>query len=382
MTEVATGLETAPIAPPATASFVAASHQRLLSLDALRGFTMFWITGGKELVLALVAWFCPAWLHFAKYQLNHPEWKGFTAWDMIMPMFLFMVGVAIPFSLYKRIEQRQPLWPTYLRIIRRVVVLWVLGMIFQYGRYDIAVPELYSNTLQAIAIGYLVTSLAVLHLPLVGQASLFVTFVAGYWALLTFVPFGNYPAGTIERTANFALYVDGFVLDVFRREHDFTWVVTSIGFSATVLLGAMAGHLFRAKITPLRRISSLLLLAAVFMTAGWCWSYWLPLNRHLWTSSTILWAGGWSFLLVALLHAVIDVAGIWRWAFPFVVIGANALLAYLLDPAFDRFNEFLDGSLPAMYVQPYRDVLVASYEIVILWLVLWWLYRQRMFFRA
>jgi predicted acyltransferase len=113
------------------------------------------------------------------------------------------------------------------------------------------------------------------------------------------------------------------------------------------------------------------------MTAGWCWSYWLPLNRHLWTSSTILWAGGWSFLLVALLHAVIDVAGIWRWAFPFVVIGANALLAYLLDPAFDRFNEFLDGSLPAMYVQPYRDVLVASYEIVILWLVLWWLYRQK-----
>ena len=97
------------------------------------------------------------------------------------------------------------------------------------------------------------------------------------------------------------------VLGVFRRDHSFTWIVTSLGFSASVLLGAMAGHLLRARLTAPRRLLSLVLLGLACLAGGWLWSYSLPLNRHLWTSSMILWAGGWSFLLLALFHAVIDV---------------------------------------------------------------------------
>jgi len=259
-----------------------------------------------------------------------------------------------------------------------------MGMLFQFGRYgdEMDVPELYSNTLQAIAIGYLVTSLAVLHLRPRGQFGLFAALVLGYWVLLTFVPFGGHPAGTFEQTANFARYVDVLVLDVCRRPKDFTWVVTSLGFSATVLLGGLAGHLFLANITPRRRIAFCSAAAVALMAGGWCWSYWQPLNRHIWTSSMILWTGGISFGLLAAFHAVIDVAGIRRWAFPLIVIGSNALLAYLLDPAFDRVTLFLDANLPAFYGPPYRDVLVTSYEVVVIWLVLWSLYRQRLFFRA
>ena len=130
-----------------------------------------------------------------------------------------------------------------------------------------------------------------------------------------------------------------WLLGGFRHDHSFTWVLTSLGFAATVLLGAMAGHLLRTHLSAARKLFWLVTIGLACMAVGWLWSYWLPLNRHLWTSSMVLWAGGFSFLLLALFYAVIDVAGFNRWAFPLVVIGANALLAYVLDPLFDRTGD-------------------------------------------
>ncbi len=193
----------------------APANVRLLSLDALRGLTMFWIIGGSDVLLALVTCLSSsaAVVDTVKRQLDHPRWEGFVAWDAIMPIFLFVVGAAMSLALVKRVEQGQPLGPTYWRIARRVAVLWILGIVVQHLRYHarwpelevFSKPELYSNTLQAIAVGYLVTSLALLHLSIRGQIVLFFVLLLGYWALLAFVPFAGYPAGTLEQTANFAL---------------------------------------------------------------------------------------------------------------------------------------------------------------------------------
>jgi predicted acyltransferase len=361
----------------------ASPHQRLLSLDFLRGFTMFWIIGGREFVLGIVAYYRPPLTDAVETQLTHATWKGFVAWDMVMPVFLFLVGAAMPLALAKRLEPGQSLKSAYWRIARRVAVLWILGMFTQWMKYRLHLPELYSNTLQAIAVGYLVTSLALLHLRLPGQIVLLASLLVGYWALLVFVPFGGYSAGTLERTANFARYVDEKVLDVFRRDHSFTWVVTSLGFSASVLLGAMAGHLLRARLSVSRRLLYLLLAGFGCMAGGWVWSYSHPLNRHLWTSSMVLWAGGWSFLLLALSHAVIDVWGVRRWTYPFIVIGANALLAYVLDPVFDwRLGKLLAWVFPAQLPTISADLLTSTCELALLWLILWWLYRHRLFLRA
>ncbi len=223
---------------------------------------MFWIVGGRELTLAVIAFLCPVFPQMVKFheiaktQLTHPKWQGFVVWDMIMPVFLFVVGAAMPFALGKRFEQRHPLGPTYWRIARRVVALWVLGIVYQTVEYELYGLELYSNTLQAIAVGYLVTSLALLHLSLAGQITLFAALVLSYWGLLMFVPFGEHPAGTLQQTANLARYVDERVLGVFRRHHDFTWIITSLGFAATVLLGSLAGHLLRAADRPRRARST------------------------------------------------------------------------------------------------------------------------------
>ena len=353
---------------------------------------MFWIIGGSDVLLALVTCLSSsaAVVDTVKRQLDHPRWEGFVAWDAIMPIFLFVVGAAMSLALVKRVEQGQPLGPTYWRIARRVAVLWILGIVVQHLRYHVrwpelevfSKPELYSNTLQAIAVGYLVTSLALLHLSIRGQIVLFFVLLLGYWALLAFVPFAGYPAGTLEQTANFALYVDQSIFGDFRRGHYFTWTLTSLGFAASVLMGALGGHILRSRLPTARRLLALSSLGLGCLASGWVWSYWLPLNRHLWTSSMILWAGGWSFLLVALFHAVVDVARISRWAFPFLVLGANALTVYVLDTVVDQITPVAAAKLIGQYPACYVNLLSSSLEVGSLWLIAWYLYRRRILLRA
>ncbi|MEN6459582.1 MAG: DUF5009 domain-containing protein [Thermoguttaceae bacterium] len=366
---------------------VAACPQRVLSLDALRGLTMVWIVGGRELLVAAVQFFYPEcpWIDGLKAQLDHP-WEGYVAWDFIMPMFLFVVGAALPWAMAKRMRSGGPLRPTYGRIFRRVLLLWVIGIVFQQIRYLPGTFEIFSNCLQAIAVGYLVTSLALLHLPVKGQVGLFVGLVAAYGAILMFVPFPGHAAGTLRADANLALWVDQIVLGPFRRAHGFTWVLSSLGFAATVLLGALAGQLLRSRLTNVRKLLWMVAIGLSCAATGWVWSYWLPLNRHVWTSSMILWAGGLSFLVLALFYAVLDVGGLRWWSFPFIVVGANALLIYVLDSFVDKLsiaavnwtNVFLEAEWPVQQV----DLCSALVEVGVLWAICWVLYRRRIFLRA
>jgi predicted acyltransferase len=317
----------------------------------------------------------------------HARWNGFTVYDLIMPLFLFVVGASMPLAFASRIGPGRPLQPLYWRIARRVALLWSFGIVFQYmkqlGDGDTFSLELYSNTLQAIAVGYLVTSLALLHLRVPGQVVLLVSLVIGYWTLLVFVPFGGHPAGTLEQKANFARYIDVSLLGDYRRDHHFTWVATSLGFTASVLLGAMAGQLLRARLSVPRRLVYLVLLGCSSLLGGWIWSYSHPFNRHLWTSSMILWSGGWSFLLLAFFYLVMDVAKVRAWAYPFLVIGANALLAYMLDIFFYWvLDRIWADVLPVGLSAAYTSLVTSAYEVALLWLILWWLYRRGLFLRA
>jgi predicted acyltransferase len=375
------GVEALP-QPCVTTAVAQSSAQRMLSLDALRGFAMFWLIGGRELSLALAAIISPAAHDAFLTQVTHPRWEGFVAWDLVMPVFLFLVGTSIPFSLARRCELGLPLASTYWRIVRRVAVLWLLGWIAQLTKYNAQGMELYSNALQAIAVGYAAASVAVLHLRWKGQVILFSLLTLGYGAALMFVPFPGYSGGTLLENANLARYVDELLVGRYRHPHAFTWVLTSFGFAATVLLGAIAGQLLRLPLSERRRMAVLSLTGVCLMTVGWIWSYWLPLNRHLWTSTMILWAGGFSFLLVAAFHAVIDIAGYRRWSFPLAVIGANALLAYVLDPIFDWGGDALVRWFAPGTVAPYDDLLSAFCELTLLWALLWFLYQRRLLFRA
>jgi predicted acyltransferase len=365
----------------AASSIPVATH-RLLSIDALRGFAMFWLIGGREFALGLIGCLYPPRFDAVETQLTHPIWQGFVAWDLVMPVFLFVVGASMPLAMAKRSEKNVSLRSTYARIARRVVILWILGAFLQATKPDCMGLELFSNALQAIAVGYLVTSLALLHLRLGGQIGLLLLLIFGYGVLLMFVPFPGHPAGLLERRLNLPHYIDDLLLGSFRRDHSYTWIVSSLGFSATVLLGAMAGHLLNARISIRQRMLWLTVLGAGCLAGGWIWSYWMPWNRHLWTSSMILGAGGISFFLLALSYAVIDVGGIQRWVFPLVVIGANALLAYSVDPIFVWASTTLATGIAPNAPVPVIGLFSAALEIAGLWWVLWHLYQKRIFLRA
>jgi predicted acyltransferase len=367
--------------PPASS---APPSQRLLSLDALRGFTMFWLIGGREFAIAAAACVNTSLADAVETQLTHPHWDGFVAWDTIMPMFLFMVGTSMPFAFGKRLMQEVSKGTMYRRIIRRVILLWILGMIAQgLLKNSLSNIELFSNTLQAIAVGYLITSIALLHLSLIGQIGLFAALVLGYWIMLTFIPFAGHPGGTLTQTVNFPRYIDELILGQFRRHHDFTWIITSMGFSATVLLGAMAGQLLRGRLPAKWKLIIMVAVGYLCLVAGWLWSYWLPLNRHLWTSSMVIWTGGLCFLYLALFYAVIDMLGAKAWAFFFVVIGANALFAYMFDEVIGRtVSDTFVLQISKLLPTSYGDLLCSVAETAVLWSILFFLYRKQSFFRV
>lgn len=379
---------------------------RVLSVDALRGFDMFWITGGKPVFAALVGLFVSPLPDWFQYQLQHPAWEGFSAWDLIMPLFLFIVGSAMPFAFARRLEAGQSKRELYRRIARRVIVLWVLGMIAQGNllQFDLSTLHPFSNTLQAIAVGYLVASIALIHLSVVWQFVLAAVLLVGYWLLMLLVPVPGHGAGVLEPHANLALYVDQVILGQFRDGTTYTWILSSMSFAVMVLAGVFGGHLLRASWSKIMKSVWLVLLGLLSLALGWFWaggfdeifgvtlvgSWRFPIIKHLFTSSMVLWAAGWCYLLLAVFYLVIDVLQFRKWAFFFVVIGANPIFAYMIV-GFVDFNQIAKRLVGGMtgHLGGVGDLgpslsgaLLAATAYGLLWLLLWYMYRNRTLLRV
>jgi len=348
---------------------------------------MFWIVGGRTLAMWLTRVFADPVPDGIRYHLGHPAWIGFSAWDLIMPLFLFVVGAAMPFSVSRRIESGEPKSKLYAKIIRRVVVLFVLGMAYQGNLldFDLSTLQLYCNTLQAIAAGYLIAGIVILNLRVVGQLGVLAALLVVYWMLMMFVPFGGHPAGTLEPDANVALAVDDLILRNFGDGISYTWILSSLGFGATTLLGVQAGNLLRSGLSPVAKVLRLVAWGVGCLAAGWIWENYLgfPLIKHIWTSSMVLWAAGWSYLLLALFYGLIDILGYRQWAFPFIVIGANAITAYMAARfiPFDIISGNLLGGLARFVGSPWDQVLLSLGALSILWIALFYMYRKKTFVR-
>jgi len=359
------------------------SAKRVMSIDALRGFDMFWIIGGKAVFLSLLGLFVhpvPEWL---TQQFEHKLWNGFSTEDLIMPLFLFIVGAAMPFSFGKRIELGQSRQKIYLKIARRVAILWVLGMIYQGHllKYDLDQLLLFSNTLQAIAVGYAFAAITLLNLRIIGQVAMIAVLLVAYWALLNFTPVPCQGIVILEPEANLALWLEESLLGHF-RVGTYVWILPSLGFIATVLLGVMGGHVLRSKRSDGQKVALLVALGVGSLAAGAVWGLWFPINKHMWTSPMVLWSGGWCYLLLAVFYLVIDVLQWRKWAFVFTVIGANAITAYMLARIIDftQFGDyFVDGLAPRIGV--WGDFLHALVSFGVLWLLLWYMRRNKTFIK-
>ncbi|MGO8791196.1 MAG: acyltransferase family protein [Terriglobia bacterium] len=358
--------------------------ERVVSIDALRGFDMFWIAGGGPLVMEFCRLFSNPLPNWLDRQFDHVPWVGFVAWDLIMPLFLFIVGAAMPFSIGKRVERGDRRSRIYGKVIYRVVVLWILGMVAQGHllAFDHNNLQLYSNTLQSIAAGYLIASIALVELPVGGQAAVCGALLVVYWALMRFVPVPGYGAGVFTPAGNLAMYIDRALLGHYQDGTDYTWILSSLAFGAMVLMGVLAGHLLRSKLAGTRKALLLAGGGVASLLAGWLWGLAFPIIKHIFTSSMVLWSGGWCLLLLALFYWVIDVLGYRRWAWFFIIIGMNAIVAYIAPDiiSFMDISRTLFAGL-ASHLGMLGNVLLAAGAVGVLWAGLYYLYRNKTFVR-
>jgi predicted acyltransferase len=268
--------------------------------------------------------------------------------------------------------------------------------------FDLSTLHPFSNTLHAIAIGYLVSGLLMLFVPVWAQVAVAILLMVLYWALLMFIPVPvegqDAVRGLLQEHANFAYSVEQAVLGRFIDGTDppYTWVLSGMTFTATTLLGVFAGYILGGRSAPMMKFLWLSLLGAACLGGGWAWAEYgnFPIIKHIWTSSMVLWAGGWSYLLLALFYLVFDVIGLRFLAFPFAVIGMNAITIYVAVHfiPFEKIASALVGGFGRLIGSKLEPVaphlaqttgpfVVASCAMLLVWLLLYHLYRHKIFLR-
>ncbi len=405
---------------PAPAS--PAPSSRLVSLDALRGFDMFWILGGDALVYALAkAWKTPP-LRFLAMELDHADWAGFRAYDLIFPLFVFMAGASMAFALNRIIAERGR-GAAVKRVLVRSAILFLIAL-FYSGGFTLEWPDMrLLGVVNRIALAYAGAGLLYIYLRPRGLAIAAVAILAGYWALMTFVPirdialdkeamiarFGPKPTleqvqrayeattarvtGRYEPGLNVSNHFDFEHLP--GRKYDVYWdpegILSTIPAVATCLLGVLAGLLLRrTDLTDMKKVQWLVIGGVLSLALGFAWGVQFPIVKKIWTSSFVLVAGGWSALLLAAFFYLIDVRQ-WRWWCPaFVWIGMNPITLYVIKGNLIMFprqaQRFVGGSVKAFFdahvTTGFGDVMIATVSIGLVILLAWFLHSRKIFLRV
>jgi predicted acyltransferase len=358
--------------------------QRVVSIDALRGFDMFWIMGGDVFFAAMLGLTSWSWAPALQEQLEHVEWEGFRFYDLIFPLFLFVVGCSLPFSLDKiRGEGAK----VYLRVIRRTILLVLMGLIYNRIQ-DFDWTQLrWMGVLQRIGLCYGAAALLYVNLRWRGLVFAFVAILLSYWAILKWVPVPGGVAGDWSPAGNLSGYIDrtvlpGKILEKYYGYGDNEGVLSTFPAIATALLGVFAGMWLKTGTHPWLKVLGLVVAGGVSLGAGMAWGEVFPVIKNLWTSSFVLVAGGWSLLLLAFFYAVIDVIGWKSWAWIWVVIGANAITIYMAQRIlpFGEISKFFFSGVSELSGDGKRLVILGG-VLLLKWALLIFLYRHRIFLR-
>ena len=356
---------------------------RLVSLDALRGFDMLWITGGTAILLGLGKVLRRPWFDRFLDQFEHVPWQGLHLFDLIWPLFMFIMGVAIPMSIARRRSRGATDRSLLLHAVRRAIILFALGTITQGNLllFDISKFRPCYSVLHGLAAGYLLATIVVLKVKSKWHALTIGIFLLAYWAMIMLIPVPGIGAGVLTPDGNVATYVDKLILGRFHYG-DNTWFLSYLGFGASVLLGVLAGQILMAECPAKSKVYRLLRAGAVSLILGLLWSVWFPVIKLMWTSSYVLIGGGVSFFALVLFYWIIDVRGYRKWAFGFVVIGMNSIAVYFATEVFDFSvvgNVFVGHLLPR--IGRWDRLVEATAAFAVVWLILYWMYRKREFIK-
>ena len=308
------------------------SSSRLHSLDVFRGITIagMILVNQASLTQPIYPW------------LAHAEWNGCTFADWIFPFFLFIIGVAMAYSLAKYTQGESPPSAVYGRLFRRCALLFGLGLFLNgFWYYDFSTLRI-MGVLQRISLVYGLTALAILNLPRKGQWLLAIAFLGIYWLALSFFPVPDYGAGDLTRVGNFGAYVDRLIIpephlyagDNFNNMGDPEGLFSTIPAVVSSLAGYFTGLWLRTQsalrdLKTNRQSLQLVMFGLSCLVLGQLWNIWFPINKKLWTSSYVLFTTGIALLLLAACYELIEVRGYRRWGQPFEILGLNSIFIFV-----------------------------------------------------
>jgi len=372
-----------------------ATPARLYSLDALRGFDMFWIIGGEEIFHTMAhATNSPFW-NTLSLQFTHPDWNGFHVYDLIFPLFLFMAGVSTPFSIGRELQKGKTREQLLGRVIKRAFILVLLGLFVNNGLKIQPIADIrFPSVLGRIGIAYMFANIIYLYAKEWAQIAWFCFFIIGYYLLLKFTSAPGFHPGDLTPQGNFASYADRTILPgtlyvpypgTKISMHDPEGLFSTIPAISTGILGILAGSLLKnTTIAPKVKVLRLAIIGVVFLVIAQIWNLDFPINKNLWSSSFVMHVGGLSLLLLALFYYLIDILGYKKWAFVFKVIGMNSILIYISSHfiKWPYTNTSLFGWLAQLAGEPYGAVLMAITFLLVKWLFLYYLYNKKTFLRV
>lgn len=365
---------------------ITAAGIRLASLDALRGLDMLCILGIDRLLRALSAATDSRFFHMLGNQMYHVPWSGLHIYDLIFPLFIFIAGVSMVFSLDQIIE-RDGRGAALRRVLRRSVILFLLGIFYMGGLAGGYANVYLAGVLQRIASAYLFAALIYCYLRRrpAAMALSCAALLIGYWALLTFVPVPGIGHATYARGQNLAHYIDVHFLPgkSVSDPVDFEGsLLNTLGAVANCLLGVFAGLLLKnARLSPLRKAGWLCAAGTVSLGLGYLWNLQFPIVKLLWTSSYVLATCGYSAILLSVFYLVMDVWQFRKWAKPLIWVGMNSIAIYLAANMvnFPRLARRLVGG--AAFFGSYGPVAIALGALGLELSLAWFLYRRKVFLR-
>lgn len=366
---------------------VSKKPKRLLSIDSLRGFDMLLISGGATFLGLMHGKTDLAWVDWVAMQMKHVPWHGFTFYDFIFPLFLFISGLSLPFSLNKGLVLGLSKPNLISKAFQRMLILIALGILYKNAPVPFFEPSKIRivSVLGRIGFAGFVTTLLYLYVPLRGRILCVALILLWYYAALFLIPVPGYGAGDLSFEGNLVGWFDRQFLPgrLAQKTYDELGILTQFPALCLTVLGAMAGDILRFDWKDSKKVLYLLMAGVFSIGLGLLWGMHFPINKHLWTSSFILLTGGMAFLFLTLFYFLIDVLKFQKWAFFFKVIGLNSLTIYLayrfID--FSTTSRLLFSGLYTSAPEQWHKVFQTLGALGLVWLFLYFLYRNRLFLK-
>lgn len=376
------------------------TKNRLISLDALRGFVMFWIMSGEHIMHALAkAVPVPVFIWMSS-QLHHAEWNGITFYDMIFPVFLFVAGVSMPYSFEKKMilagvktpkdlpsKDKQKI---YRSMLKRTCILLFLGFVVNgLLRFDGFDQTRFASVLGRIGLAWFFAGLIYLNFDLKKQLFWFTGILIGYYLAMKFVPVPDFGAGVLTKQGSLEGYIDRLFLPgrLHSTVYDPEGLFSTIPAVATALLGVFLGTFLKTNLyfSSKNKLVVMIASAIILILIGIIWDYDFPINKHLWTSSFVCFVGGFSILFFTFFYLTIDLLGFHKWAFPLLLIGSNSILIYIASEGLVDFKytaNFVFGGVIKFFPLIWQPVFATLSVTVVQLLLLYFLYKRKWFLKV